>query len=267
VRVALENTPPELAADIVDKGIVLTGGGALLNRLDQVLREATGLPVVAVVLGGGPIDLSWAQEHCDAVLMAWYPGEAGGRAVGRVLFGDANPSGRLPVTFPMRLEDVPDFRDYSMKGRTYRYPGIEPLYRFGYGLSYTKFAYSNLKIGKPDRRGRVLVTARVRNAGKRDGNEVAQLYVKDMEASVPVPVHHLEGFTRIRLPAGKSREVRFTLKREQFACRAEDGTAFIEPGSFRIFVGGGQPDDPAASGASGTLRLTADSWAVSGFWA
>jgi beta-glucosidase len=139
-----------------------------------------------------------------------------------------------------------------MKGRTYRYAEIEPLYRFGYGLSYTTFAYSNLKIGKPDKQGRVRVTVRVRNAGRRDGDEVVQLYVKDVEASVPVPRHHLEGFTRIHLAAGKSRNVSFTLKRDQFACRADDGTAFIESGEFRIFVGGGQPDDPAPGGVSGT---------------
>jgi beta-glucosidase len=234
------------------------GGDRTQLRLpghQQAVIEAAcqvGLPVVAVVLGGGPIDLTWAHEHCDAVVMAWYPGEAGGRAVGRALFGDTNPSGRLPVTFPKRLEDVPDFRDYSMKGRTYRYAEIEPLYRFGYGLSYTKFVYNNLKIGKPDKQGRVRVTVRVRNAGRRDGDEVVQLYVKDVEASVPVPRHHLEGFTRIHLAAGKSRDVSFTLKRDQFACRADDGTAFIEPGEFRIFVGGGQPDDPAAGGVSGT---------------
>ena len=220
----------------------------------QALLETArklGKPVIAVVCGGSPIDLAWAHEHCDAVVMAWFPGEAGGRAVGRVLFGDVNPAGRLPVTFPRRMDDVPPFADYAMKGRTYRYADVEPLYRFGYGLSYTRFVYSHLKIGKPDKRGRVRVTVRVRNAGRRDGDEVVQLYLKDVEASVPVPRHHLEGFTRIHLAAGKSRDVSFTLKREQFACRADDGTAFVEPGEFRIFVGGGQPDDPAAGGVSG----------------
>lgn len=214
-----------------------------------------GKPVIAVVCGGSPIDLVWAHEHCAAVVMAWFPGEAGGRAVGRVLFGDVNPAGRLPVTFPKRMEDVPPIAEYAMQGRTYRFAGIEPLYRFGYGLSYTTFAYSHLKIARPDTRGRVRVTVCVRNTGRRAGDEVVQLYVKDVEASVPVPRHHLEGFIRIRLAAGARREIRFTLPRDAFVCRADDGTAFLEPGDFRIFVGGGQPDDPATRGVSGTLHL------------
>ncbi len=208
-----------------------------------------GKPLILVVTGGSPIDLTWAKEHCDAILFVWYPGEQGGNAVADVLFGDYNPAGRLPITFPKSYEQIPAFEDYNMQGRTYRFMADEPLYRFGYGLSYTKFKYAKLKVTGFN------VSVEVKNTGKRAGDEVVQLYVSDLEASVPVPKLHLEGFQRLHLKPGQSKTVTFKLKPEQLMCYGDAGQPFLEPGKFRISVGGGQPDDPASGAVSATLTV------------
>ncbi|HEY3377331.1 MAG TPA: glycoside hydrolase family 3 C-terminal domain-containing protein, partial [Armatimonadota bacterium] len=216
--------------------------------------HATGKPVVLVLTGGSPIELEWAAEHIPAMVMAWYPGEEGGNAVADVLFGDVNPAGRLPITFVKSLEQLPEFTDYAMAGRTYRFMSEEPRYRFGYGLSYTTFAYSNLRLSADSitTSGEVSVTADVQNTGARAGDEVVQLYVSDVEASVPVPLVHMEGVTRIHLQPGEMQTVTFPLTSAQLSAYTEDGVPFVEPGQFRISVGGGQPGDPA-SGAISTL--------------
>ena len=229
------------------------GGGdrsqiGLPGRQEDLLRDlhATGKPVVLVLTGGSPIALGWAAENIPAIVMAWYPGEAGGEAVADVLFGDYNPSGRLPVTFVKSLDQVPPFEDYCMEGRTYRFLREEPLYRFGYGLSYTKFEYSNLRLGK-DRIGpneSLSVTVEVENVGTAAGDEVVQMYVRDVESSVPVPIHHLEGIQRLDLKPGEKREVSFTLHSEQLVVYGDDGKSFVEPGEFVVSVGGCQPGTP-----------------------
>lgn len=193
--------------------------------------KSLGKPLVLVVMAGSPVDLNWAQEHCDAIVFAWYPGESGGGAVADVLFGDYNPAGRLPITFPKSYDQLPAFEDYNMRGRTYRFMEAEPLYRFGFGLSYTTFTYSKLKV-----RG-LAVSVDVKNTGKRAGDEVVLLYVRDVEASVPVPLRHLEGFKRIHLKPGQTKTVKFQLKREQLACYDDAGRPFVEPGDFEITVG------------------------------
>ncbi len=212
---------------------------ALLKRLHEL-----GKPVILVVTGGSCLDLAWAGEHLPAIVMAWYPGAEGGNGLADVLFGDYNPAGRLPITFEPSLEVLPPFADYSMKNRTYRFADYEPLFPFGYGLSYTRFEYSDLALSKArigaDEKFEVAV--RVGNVGGRDGDEVVQLYVSDLEASVAVPRVHLEGVARIHLRAGESQEVRFLVRPEQLACYDDDGRSMVEPGEFRIFVGGGQPD-------------------------
>jgi len=149
--------------------------------------------VVVVLLSGSPIDLSEVAPLCDAIVYAWYPGEQGGNAIADVLFGDYNPGGRLPVTFVASLAQLPPFTDYRMAGRTYRFMSAAPLYRFGYGLSYTRFTYANPKLSQAAIRpgDRVAVTVEVTNAGNVAGDEVVQLYVSDVQASVPVPRHHL----------------------------------------------------------------------------
>jgi beta-glucosidase len=234
------------------------GGGSgdrwqygLPGRQQEYLEalKALGKPLILVVTGGSPIDLTWAKENCDAILFVWYPGEQGGNAAADVLFGDYNPAGRLPITFPKSYEQIPAFEDYNMKGRTYRFMDAEPLYRFGYGLSYTKFKYAKLKVRGYD------VSVDVKNVGKLAGDEVVQLYVSDVEASVPVPRLHLEGFKRIHLKPGQVKTVKFTLKPEQLMCYDDTGKAFLEPGQFRVSVGGGQPDDLASGAVSATLTV------------
>lgn len=235
----------------------------LLEKLHEL-----GKPLIVVCLAGSPVDLSWAQEHAAAVLLAWYPGAEGGHAVADVLFGDYNPAGRLPITFPKSYEQLPPFEDYSMRGRTYRFMEQEPLYRFGYGLSYTKFKYSKLKI-RPSRGSAVqrraavasaaptgwTVSAEVQNIGERAGDEVVQLYVKDRQASVPVPRLHLEGFARLHLKPGQKKIVQFQLTASQLMCYDDNGQPFLEPGEFEISVGGGQPDDPASGAVRGVLTV------------
>ncbi|MFO7958286.1 MAG: glycoside hydrolase family 3 C-terminal domain-containing protein [Candidatus Brocadiia bacterium] len=224
-----------------------------------LLRElhATGTPAILVLMSGSAVTLNWEDENLPAILQAWYPGQEGGRAVADVLFGDYNPAGRLPVTFVRSLDQLPPFEDYDMRGRTYRFMEDEPLYRFGYGLSYTTFEYSGLRLD-PAEAGTdepVNVSVEVENTSERAGSEVVQLYVTDVEASVPVPRLHLEGFRRIQLDAGEKQTVTFELRPEQLAACDDDGQPFVEPGEFRISVGGGQPDDAAAASVSATLTL------------
>ncbi len=203
----------------------------------------TGKPVVLVLLNGSAVAIPWAQEHCAAIVEAWYPGEEGGTAVADVLFGDYNPAGRLPVTFYASLAQVPDFHDYRMDKRTYRYLEERPVYRFGFGLSYTTFAYGKLQV-TPDRpltkRG-VTVQAEVTNTGARAGDEVVQVYVTDVQASTRVPLRSLRAFKRVHLEPGESKALKFVLPAAAFACVRDDGSEVVEPGEFRLSVGGGQP--------------------------
>ncbi|NLM96488.1 MAG: glycoside hydrolase family 3 protein [Halanaerobiaceae bacterium] len=229
------------------------GGGDKLSlslpglqlELLKVISQ-TGKPIVLVLLNGSPVDLNWAHENVEAILEAWYPGEEGGKAVADVIFGSYNPAGRLPVTFVKSMDQLPPFRDYSMINRTYRYLEREPLYPFGYGLSYTKFSYSNLsvsreKISTEDDED-ILVSVEVENTVKYDGDEVGQLYIKDLEASVRAPVWQLNGVKRIHLKTGEKTKLDFTLKKRQFALIDKEGKCLLEPGKFRIYVSGQQPD-------------------------
>jgi beta-glucosidase len=204
---------------------------------------ATGKPVVLVLLNGSALAVNWAQEHAAAIVEAWYPGEEGGAALADVLFGDYNPAGRLPVTFYKSAHQLPPFEDYSMRGRTYRYFTGDPLYPFGYGLSYTKFAYGDLKLSatKIKAGDGLTVSAEVRNAGAREGEEVVQLYVSHVAASVPVPVRSLAGVSRVSLKPGERRSVSFTLTPEQLSIIDDRGRRVVEPGEFSITVGGKQP--------------------------
>ncbi len=205
---------------------------------------ATGTPVVLVLTGGSSTELGWAHDHVPAILQVWYPGGEGGGAVADVLFGRESPAGRLPVTFYRSLEDLPPFADYAMQGRTYRYFAGEPLYPFGYGLSYTTFAYRDLTLSTDDLpAGEELeVRVTVENTGDRAGAEVVQLYLTDHEASVPVPMRELRGFRRIRLAPGAAETVSFALTARHMALINEAGEARVEPGAFTVSVGGHQPD-------------------------
>jgi beta-glucosidase len=217
-----------------------------LPRPQQELLErihALGKPIVLVLLNGSALAIGWAQEHIPAIVEAWYPGQAGGTAIADVLFGDYNPAGRLPVTFYRSVDDLPPFEDYAVEGHTYRYFRGEPLYPFGYGLSYTRFAYSNLRLSATRIRAGegLIVEVDVENIGERAGDEVVQLYVRDLEASVPIPIRSLQGFRRVHLIPGQKETVRFTLAPSQFALVDERGERVIEPGLFQIAVGGRQP--------------------------
>ena len=183
---------------------------ATQRKLLQAL-EATGKPVVLVLTSGSALAVDWANQHLPAVLLAWYPGQRGGNAVADVLFGNADPAGRLPVTFYKASEKLPAFDDYRMDGRTYRYFKGEPLYPFGYGLSYTKFTYADLKldhdkIGKDDK---LHVTVKVHNAGKRAGDEVVQLYLRGVGTPHERSNKDLRGIQRITLQPGQTRDVSF----------------------------------------------------------
>ncbi|MBN1580308.1 MAG: glycoside hydrolase family 3 C-terminal domain-containing protein, partial [Anaerolineae bacterium] len=230
----------------------------------QVLLEkvhALGKPVVLVLCNGSALAVNWAQENVPAIVEAWYPGEAGGTALADVLFGDTNPGGRLPVTFYKSVDDLPPFDDYDMQGHTYRYFRGEPLYPFGFGLSYTRFRYRDLQItpDAPKAGQPIQVRVRVKNDGDRAGDEVVQLYVSDIAASVPVPVRQLAGFERIHLEPGAEQEVTFTLAPEALSLISDDDRRIVEPGTFQIAVGGCQPGyDPLLAGTTEVISASID---------
>jgi beta-glucosidase len=189
-----------------------SGGDRLrieLPELQQRFLErlsAVGKPIVFVNLSGSAVAMPWSDEHLNAVLQAWYPGQAGGTAVAEALMGDCNPAGRLPVTFYRATEDLPDFKDYGMAGRTYRYFKGKILYPFGHGLSYTKFTYGSFRVeAKADRS--LTVSLNTSNIGDRDGDEVVQIYALPPASSRPRELHALCGFQRLRLAKGETKEV------------------------------------------------------------
>jgi beta-glucosidase len=230
-----------------------------LPKPQQALLErvvALGKPVVLVLLGGSAIAVNWADAHVPAILQAWYPGEAGGTALADVLFGDYNPSGRLPVTVYKSVADLPSFTDYAMTNRTYRYFRGEPLYPFGHGLSYTTFVYDILRLsnaavstGEP-----LTVTVKVRNTGARAGDEVVQLYLSYPDTSPRNPIRQLRGFTRVHLAPGESKTVSFTLAAKELALVNDSGQRVVERGEYRVSVGGRQP---AKAGRDGDLAVGA----------
>jgi beta-glucosidase len=225
--------------------------------------KATGKPTVLVLLNGSALSINYAAENMDAILTAGYPGQQGGNAVADVLFGDYNPAGRLPVTYYKSVDQLPPFEDYSMEGRTYRYFHQTPLYPFGFGLSYTSFAYSELTLPKELKMGeKVNVSVKVTNTGDRDGDEVVQLYLTDEKASTPRPIRSLEGFKRISLKKGESQVVSFVLEPRQLSMIDDKDKQVVEPGFFTITVGGEQPGFTGAAKAettgtiAGRVKLT-----------
>ena len=214
------------------------------NQLDYLRRLASsGGKIILVLTGGSPIALDGIEELVEAILFVWYPGQEGGRAVADVLFGDHTPSGKLPLTFPRSLDDLPPFEDYNMAGRTYRYATAEPLFPFGFGLSYTTFDYSRPEISEsevPSGKS-VQVAVTVTNTGTRAGEEVVQCYLRDEEASVPVPQQSLVGFERVALEPGESRRVEFTISPEQMMVYDDDGLPRLESGRFTVTLGGCSP--------------------------
>ncbi|MDR3674925.1 MAG: glycoside hydrolase family 3 C-terminal domain-containing protein [Acidobacteriota bacterium] len=232
-----------------------------LPRAQEKLLEAvaaTGKPIVLLLLNGGPITTTWASIHAGAIVEAWYPGEEGGTAIADVLFGDYNPGGRLPVTIYKSVDQLPPFGDYKMAGRTYRYFSGEPLYPFGYGLSFTHFQYLHLETGarqiKPT--GNQRVSVEVRNSGTVGGDEVVQLYLTRLNSPVPVPIRALAGFSRVYLKPGESKVMSFNLTSRQLSVIDNKGKRVVLPGQFRIEVGGKQPGFRGTADASTTAVLS-----------
>ena len=241
-----------------------------LPESQQALLELihnSGKPYVVVLLNGSMLAVNWAQEHAPAILEAWYPGEEGGTAIAEVLFGAYNPGGRLPITVYQSVAQLPPFEEYAMQGRTYRFFTGEPLYPFGYGLSYTTFEYRNLCTSASTLAAgaSLTVSVEVRNTGTRAGDEVVQLYVSALEASVPAPLRQLQGYQRRHLQPGEVQTVEFTLEPEQFMLFDDAGTPFVAPGAFRIAVGGIQPDQVQRSKMESNV-VTMVVEVVSGKW-
>ncbi len=215
---------------------------AVQTELIKALQN-TGKPVVFVMMTGSAVAIPWEAEHVPAIVNAWYGGQSAGTALADVLFGDYNPAGRLPVTFYKSDNDLPDFNNYSMANRTYRYFKGQPLYGFGYGLSYTNFTYSPLKLPATTSPGKnITVSTTVTNTGSRDGEEVIQLYVSGDNKTTPAPIRMLKGFKRILLKKGESKAVSFTLTPEDISLMDDQGKPQQLNGKITISVGGCQPD-------------------------
>jgi beta-glucosidase len=213
----------------------------------------TGTPTVVVLVNGRPLSVRWVAEHVPAILEAWQPGERGGEAVADVLFGDYNPSGRLSITIPRHVGQLPVYYNYKPSkaywvkqgwGSRYVDMSAAPLYDFGYGLSFTKYEYSNLKIDPQanHRGGNISVSLDVRNVGDRSGEEVVQLYVHDVVSTVATPVKQLRGFQKVGLNPGEKRSVSFTLGPEDLCLLDQHMNWVVEPGAFEVMVGSSSED-------------------------
>jgi beta-glucosidase len=228
---------------------------------EDLLKELhkTGKPVVYVNFSGSAIALNWEAENLPAIVQAFYPGETTGAALTRLLFGEFNPSGRLPVTFYKSEKDLPDFLDYRMEGRTYRYFTGKPLYGFGYGLSYTVFTYANLRVPATIPAGNeVNVSVEVTNSGKTDGEEVVEVYLANNASAGPRPILALSGFKRVFLKAGETKKVEVLLKSDRFTSIDNSYNRVIEPGKYVIYAGGQQPGEnvPKAQQVSAEIEIT-----------
>lgn len=211
----------------------------LQHEILKIAKES-GKPVILVLLSGSAMAVTWEEEHLDAIVQGWYPGAQGGKAIARILFGEANPQGKLPVTFYRTTEELPAFEDYSMQGRTYRYMKREPLFPFGFGLSYTKFAYSNVSRLPDGDRKEVCFGVTVKNTGRMDGTETVQVYVGADRADAPNP--QLKKIVKLALKAGEEKTVAIHLPREAFELCDEEGQKVLFPGTYHVYIGGSQPD-------------------------
>jgi beta-glucosidase len=219
---------------------------------------ATGKPVVLVLLNGSALSIEWAAEHVPAIVEAWYPGQAAGTAIADVLFGDYNPAGRLPVTFYRSVAQLPAFADYRMAGRTYRFFRGDALYPFGYGLSYTRFRYRDLRLPLQVRAGdSAEVSVEVENAGGVRGEEVVELYLTALDGDARSPLRSLEGFQRISLRPGERQRVALALAPRQLSTVDSVGLRAVVPGRYEVSVGGRQPGASAVADAAALEVLRA----------
>ena len=213
----------------------------LPGHQELLLREVhkTGKPLIVILINGRPLSINWAAAHADAILEAWYPGSHGGTALAEILLGDYNPGGRLPVTFYKSASQLPDFEDYNMKGRTYRYFTGEPLYPFGYGLSYSTFEYGKPTLSAEEITAgeSIMISFPIMNTGKRDGDEVAQVYVKNPNDKL-APLKSLAGFKRVHIRAGESETVSFELPASAFYSFNDDTQEMeVRAGQYEIYYG------------------------------
>jgi len=262
---------PDLEGEEFDPGEItpegFSGGDrttiALPAIQTQLMKELkkTGKPVIFICLSGSAVSMEWEAANVDAILQGWYGGQAGGDALADILFGDYNPSGRLPVTIYRTDQDLPAFDNYSMSNRTYRYFTGTPRYPFGYGLSYTTFRYETLKFDADIPTGTDLnVRVKVTNTGRKAGDEIVQLYVRHPGAVGRVPLHSLQGFRRVHLKAGESWEVDFVLSPKNLALVDEKGNLIQSAGNVKIFIGGGQPG--YAQTVEGTVMVSGEKYFV-----
>lgn len=249
VVIACFGLDPSLEGEEGDQGNEFASGDKpnlnLPGIQEDVLKAIyeSGKPVVLVLLSGSAIAVPWADEHIPAIIQGWYPGAQGGRAIARVLFGDVNPEGKLPVTFYRTTEELPDFRDYSMEGRTYRYMKNEALYPFGYGLSYTDFEISDVGVDT-DSLGvdkKVKISASISNTGAMDGAQTVQVYVKYLADGAPN--FQLKALRKIWLCAGGTKHVEFILDADSFGLYVDDGVKVLSKGNYEVYVGMSQPDE------------------------
>lgn len=220
------------------------GIGLPKNQIEFIKDiSEVGKPVILLISGGSPVAIPEIHDVVAAIVYIWYPGEEGGNAVADILFGDAVPSGRLPVTVPRSVADLPVFNNYAMRGRTYRYMKKPPLYPFGFGLSYTRFSYSALTISEsPVKIGRkVKVTVNVANRGERVAEEVVQLYISKLNAPLEVPLYELKDFKRVTLKPKQEKQVAFTITPAMLEYVDNSGVRILEPGDFLITIGGVSP--------------------------
>jgi beta-glucosidase len=219
----------------------------LPGNQEQLLEAmvTTGKPVVLVLENGRPLTIPWANSHVRAIIEAWYPGELGGQAIAETLFGDNNPAGRLPVTFPRNVGQLPDFYDADpSRQRKYVDDDDEPLFSFGFGLSYTTFRYEHLLVQTPSTsHDPVRVSVEVTNTGNREGDEVAQLYIRQNTSSVETPERSLKGLSRIHLQSHETKTVIFIVPQSELAIWNAEGRWVTEPGTFTLWAGGNSHAD------------------------
>jgi len=226
-----------------------------INYLRKVRKILKDKPLIVVITAGSPIEMTTIDSIADAILYAWYPGEQGGAALGNLIFGDAVPSGRLPITFPKSLSQLPDYNDYSMENRTYKYMKSDPMYPFGFGLSYSQFEYSQVTTNaKSYKDGQtIIVQASIKNAGKYKADEVAQLYVSVPKSNFRVPIIDLKDIKRVTIEPGQTTSISFELPVSKLYSIDNDGNKVLLKGEYKIFVGGTAPTNRS-------IELGASQW-------
>ena len=216
-----------------------------INYLKDLRKSAGSKPIILVLKSGSAIDLSEIYDYVDAIIYAWYLGEQGGNAIADIIFGDVNPSGKLPITIPESLSHLPDYNNYSMDNRTYRFTKHKPMYPFGYGLSYSNFVYSDISIKKDKIKNgdSIDLNFTIHNDSEIPGEEVVQIYIKDLKASYRTPNSSLIYFKRLFLDSGERRKINFIVNKDMMSTFNEKGNKEIESGIFKIFVGGSSPGE------------------------